>query len=619
MRINAQAWRQLGAGLREHSDRALKAIHNSWDRWQGAAGNEFRNAARRVAEFASQLSEVSFAVAERQDRHADDQKRVADVLKELAIQIAATLTMWTVAAFFPALLAAVEAYLNLLIVQVGRILAVLARMLRELVSFLIRVRTWIVQMTKLTWQTEKFMIGYGRILYEGVRDGVGDLLSNVIATKISKQPLDPALLFVSAGASAVTGGLVGLVEGAGVKKVVDEAGRVRRASNGLPTFSSNVERFRRAVRDLGGHREQTAANAAPVPARVTAETARNLRAVDRVLVTHAEARALGVDLTAKGGRRLEERLTIARNVQRRVLEGYLAAAEWERSLRSRLGTLRTEYDNALADVQKTRSDLAVQRERVEAARLTGDKTLLRNEHRGLAAAATKHETTSAAAQSRWQRLALAQETQHMARAEAARLEKQFDDATEHLKDVTQRTEVRHRLVSRIEDAVAEIKKGTSWAERIAYVKQHSSWREGYPTAYESIPSADRTVLRPVEWQRQHLPLLGEHPVKGYGKPKEWREFIIHNGIKGIAKGAVSNVVITAYEYAVGDRSAEAIWREMLLGAAFGTVRGFVDGAGINRTFFQGSMEEILWRAASKSLDRFIRGQLSPYIEHDESD
>jgi hypothetical protein len=147
-----------------------------------------------------------------------------------------------------------------------------------------------------------------------------------------------------------------------------------------------------------------------------------------------------------------------------------------------------------------------------------------------------------------------------------------------------------------------------------YFRQHSDWTEGYPTAYHAVANQQQTVVKPVDWERHRLPGLGEHPIKGYGNPKEWREFIIHNGIKGIVKGSVSNGLTTIYQYTMGQRGADDVWRQMLLGAAFGTVRGFVDGSGINRTFFQGSVEEVLWRGASKALDRFIRGEISPLVE-----
>src|SRR5205814_1191783 len=151
----------------------------------------------------------------------------------------------------------------------------------------------------------------------------------------------------------------------------------------------------------------------------------------------------------------------------------------------------------------------------------------------------------------------------------------------------------------------------SWRQRAAYAGNHNPWQEGYVTRYEAKMINGDLVLNPQAWQSHQISPFGELPVKGYGAAKDWREVVIHNGIKGIIKGGLSNTIVSSWEYTMGLIDRDSIWKEAALGAAFGAIRGMIDGAGINRTYFQGSLEEIVWRAGTKGLDRAIRAEITP--------
>src|SRR5690606_18700965 len=103
-----------------------------------------------------------------------------------------------------------------------RALVLLGRALDVLVRGLVRARSWITSISQLTWRSERFAVGYGRMLVEGVRDFAVDISAYLVASGVSGRPIDPARLFISAGISGLGGSVVGGLEKSGVRKALDD-------------------------------------------------------------------------------------------------------------------------------------------------------------------------------------------------------------------------------------------------------------------------------------------------------------------------------------------------------------------------------------------------------------
>lgn len=611
IQANAQAWRELSERMHEHSDRIVELIGHTTDGWSSAASNAFQDNSLLLARSVSDAGEVSALVADHLDGHASHQKLLGEILEELAIQIAATLAMWAVAAYVPPLVAALEARLALLTAQLGRAMSLVDEVSRTLMEFLIRVRTWIVQLSKLTWRTERFSIGYGKILYEGVRDGAQDLVSNLTATRIQHKEVDPALLFISAGSSLVGGGLAGLVEASGAKKLVID-GELQTAG-GLPKYVSNVDRFRALLRGLGKSADDEVAAEIPAAAVQSGDaSAVEIGEHETAAISAAQAvtEVRKLIATLRDLPRLQSEVDAKLAVRDAAQTAYRQAERDEAAARRLiedadhwLAETRTAVDAAAARLAQHEVGLRA----IDAAGpLTGPRqyaeAVFHHEER-----LQDHQMAQAAQIAARQQHHVATERLEVAASRLGQAAAEVDAISANLPTVED-------LTGRLRDARAVVQQHMPWQQQWTNAWRNNPWREGYVTRYSELRVDGAVVLKPEAWQTQKISPFGHLPVKGYGATKDWREVVIHNGLKGIIKGARSNTLVSSWQYAMGLRTADSIWKEAALGAGFGAVRGMVDGAGINRTYFQGSLEEIVWRAGTKGLDRMIRSELVPLIE-----
>ncbi|MFD9123230.1 WXG100 family type VII secretion target [Kitasatospora sp. NPDC059571] len=307
LRDNAQAHYALAAQLRAHSAHIEDLVRQSQTAWQGSAADAFRLGAASHANDLATTASIAVKTAEQHEDHASRLEQALEILKELAIQIAATLAFITAAALFPPLLAAAEMHLAALAVDAGRLVQWLADLLAAVVRFFVRARTWIAQVSKLVWRSESASLGYGKVLYDGARDITVDVLASLTARGVGHKPFDITMVWSALG-SGLAGGLIGGLEASGFKKVLTAGGEVKRAADGLPEFVSMGEQAKSWVKSLGrgpshdgaGFGQADAlgtsatATAAGTPDNAVSRTASDLEDLTRVASHDGAGHATGV-------------------------------------------------------------------------------------------------------------------------------------------------------------------------------------------------------------------------------------------------------------------------------------------------------------------------------------
>lgn len=589
LRHRAEQWHRLAARLQAQSDWLSDVSARSESIWTGRTADEFRAQARALAGQAHHTAHVVSAVASSQQQHADQHAVVLTVLQELGIQIAATVALLAAASLFPALLAAAHARLVLLAAQAHWALQILINLLSGVVRFLVQARAWLASVAKLSWRTERMSLAYGRLLYEGGRDFLVDLAATATATAVQKKPLIAADLFRSAAISFAVGGTVGAIEGSGVRKVLSDAGDIVRAADGRPAFVSVGDQYRSLLHQ---------GNKVPdPPARPSAEpglpgerpgTPGAVGPAERLARAQARARELGIGTTAPEGRRLADDATRAQR------EHDLAVA------RDAVGDALRRTDDAVHRYAQQLAEARTARWNAETnhhlAKVSDDPVWIRRTEHELTRTRSHEETVG--------RL--------LAEAEAARtwVTRRGDIAAqlappapaETAQRVVSTTE-RHRAWQEVAAAARTVRGEGTPADRFVDAMRHNPWQEGYPTRF----GADGN--RPVEWEREDLAGLTQVPLKGMGDPKPVREILLVDGVKDFAKGTANSGINSAVEAAQGRRAPGEVWKDALLGGAFGAVRGVAKAAGGDVLFPKTSIEEVLWRTGTKSLDQHVRDQI----------
>ncbi|MFF7415479.1 WXG100-like domain-containing protein [Streptomyces lydicus] len=258
LQTQAETHAALAADLAMHAERLSNLIQKSQRAWQGEAAEAFRNAVIEQAARVELAAKTAAQLSQGHAEHAQKMHRALEIIKELAIQIAATLAFMAAAAWFPPLLAAAEAQLATLAASAGRFIQWLSDLLSTIVRFLVQARTWISQVSSLTWRTESFSLGYGKMLFDGVRDATVDILANLTTRGITHKPLDISMVWSALG-SGLSGGVFGALESSGVRKAVNAAGEVKRSADGLPEFVSFGDQAKNWVNSLGKGKTGTTA------------------------------------------------------------------------------------------------------------------------------------------------------------------------------------------------------------------------------------------------------------------------------------------------------------------------------------------------------------------------
>ncbi|QWF82750.1 hypothetical protein [Amycolatopsis sp. CA-230715] len=557
---NAEVWAEISAYLNEHSDHLAKLTAAGLRDWRGEAANAFAERAIPLIRDAEAEAQRTAAVAARQQQHAKTHQSVLQIIIELSIQIAAMLAFYAAAAAFPALLAWAQAWLNYLIATGVRVLRILAEALNALVRFLNQARTWVNAVNELTWNTSKFSIGYGRMLTEGVRDIAIDLTANLVAAGIQHKKIDPARLFISAGISGGIGGIGGLLEKSGVKKVVDEAGTVSRRADGKPEFVPFVKQVQNTVKKIGPQPRPRPDVPPPSDAQRLLGNAKN---------AYERAKNLGVKDKPGENTKLARNLSRSRDTYDTALRGQTRANDEVRRLTDEVWTneqTARAYRNAVDHASRRVETTAL---RLDMYRASGNPGWVDDATRELANA--RAEFTAASEGLRTTENALSTSRRNL--SDAQRNEARANNTVES-------TDAAHRLAR--DEANAFIGRDTTRA---------LAWDQ------TSFGDKFRFVLRNNEW------------LTSFGNPKRWQETVFYDIPKDTVKGAANGAAKSAAEVGRGNGNSGDIWKDALLGAATGGVRGGVNSVANNKAFPAGAIEETLWKTGSKTMDDYTRRKI----------
>ncbi|MEV8096743.1 hypothetical protein [Kitasatospora sp. NPDC085879] len=710
LRDNAQAHYDLAAQLRAHSAFVEDLARQSQAVWQGSAADAFRLAAASHSTDLSTTASIAVKTAEQHEDHASRLGQALEILKELAIQIGATLAFIAAAAAFPPLLAAAEMQLAVLAVDAGRLVQWLADVLSAVVRFFVRARTWIAQFSKLVWRGESFSLGYGKLVFDGTRDMVVDVLANLTARGIGHKPLDITMLWSALG-SGLAGGLLGGLEASGFKKILTEAGEVKRAADGLPEFVSLGEQGKSWVNSLGkaptrdsavvGHTDAlgtgSTATAVGTPGNGLSRVTSNLEGLTRVssrdevrgaagasggsaarsgpgasagprpsadmpVPTREEiAQALGgaAETGPRGGVRFEEapvksvatrqptpaapspagsldRFLAARAGTRKAglrglpgegapLARQTAAADAthrstaaahrdaELALRSAREQLRAAEQLAAARTEElglSRARVWAAESRHDLAEVFGDPVRTRHaaqevtRARAQEAASTRQlETTLSARSTADAQVRSASRAAEAAAAEASAARQQLDAAL-----------ARQQKWQEFADTGKALREESSAPTLFADVLRHNTWKEGLPVEYGLVVRDGEMRLHPVGWQKEGVGGFSPQSLKAIEAPKSWREALVYEPVKGFFKGSLSNTVSTGITYRPGQTNP-LVWVGVPIAGVGNVARDLLKGVSVNRLFPDKSIEDALFRVATKSLGkqviRIVMNEIAP--------
>ncbi|MER6759873.1 MULTISPECIES: hypothetical protein [Amycolatopsis] len=454
-RLTATAWHDLAGHLQEQSAHLTELSGRAGRAWQGGGADSFRAQAQALADKAAIGAHAASQVANTRDSHAEKHQQVLELLRQIGIEIAAMLGFWAAAAAVPPLLAAADAWLSALAVQGGRIVQLLARALADLVGFLVRSRAWIQEVMGLTWRTERFSLGYGRMITEGIRDAVLDVSSNSVTSAILGKKIDPGQLAKSAGLSFLVGGLIGGLEKSGTSRVLDNLGKVKRTPDGLPVFRSFSDQAKSAVNSLGRHNPATPVRAAP------SEKALLFGELDE---SSRIARGLGLRGHAAEKAALEQELETLRSVQQRTIDRHTDAGRFSDDAAERAIALRNTVTDRAKAAKAAADDLRT-------AWVNGvDDVGLRSATRQHADALAALESASRQAAGGDRAAARARLAMRATEAETAAVQARVHTATDRL----------HSSV-RWQEARDAVRQNTSVREQWSDAWERNVWRDGFAT------------------------------------------------------------------------------------------------------------------------------------------
>jgi hypothetical protein len=557
---NAQGWADLSAYLSDHSVRVAALASFGLEKWQGESADAFAARAKLLAQNAAATSQTTAAVAAQQQQHANTHQMVVQIIIELAVQIAAMLAFYAAAAAFPALLAWAQAWLTYLITTGARVLRMLAEALNALVRFLVRARTWITKVMDLTWKGERFSVGYGRMMVEGVRDVAIDLSANLVSSGIQGKKIDPAQLFISAGISGGIGGFIGGLEKSGMKKVLDEAGNVKLGADGLPKFATFDKQVKDFVKSVGPP---------PKPKPPAPPVSDATRLLNDAKGAYGNAKNLGVKGTPGERLPLADNLGGARNAHGDAVARNTRATEDLRragdDVTTGEHTVRA-YQNA---VDQARNRVSAADTSLDAYRAAGNPKWVDDGVRELADA--RRELTAAS-----DGLGNAQNALGTSRQDLLNAQRNAALAGDDVTAAGTRLDLardRANAWLQLDAARGAARDQTTIGQQLAFMRQQNEWSASF------------------------------------GAPKGWQETLLYDVPKDAVKGMANGAAKSAAEVARGNGQSGDIWKDALLGGATGAVRGGVNSVAGNTAFPTSGIEETLWKIGSKTMDDYTRRKI----------
>lgn len=570
----AQGWQELSTQLRQQSDRLTKLLSQSEQVWHGEGADAFHARGQRLAATTAQAAQVASEVGAQQRKHAEHHSLVLELIKEILIQIAVTLALMALATIFPWLLAAAQVQLAMLVVTGCRIIQTLVRSLSLLIKTLVRARTWLEQLGKLAWKGKNFSVGYGRIIADGARDFATDLVATTTTMAIQHKKLDPGQIFLSAGLSAGVGGAVGGLEASGMKYARTADGAIKRDAAGKPEFVTFGDQLKKKINGIGAKPQQ--ATAAAVPAGPS-----HSRAVfDRLSQAQPAAREHGLTGALPEGERLTRRVSQAGQRHEAAVARLADAESAHRQANELLSQSRDTLHRRAADLRQAKAD----------------------EHAALSALSDLYHASGSKSPSRESEQYQALQARRAAatRNYEAAADRLADAERDHLRTVRNQR-AGEQAVRQAADAAAESRRDLEQAQaRVAAWYELAAAREA---VLRETSGADR--LRNA-WQNNDW-------RQGFGSPKTWREVAFYDTVKDGSKGATGAAAQAGVGVAQGNSDPSDIWKDALLGAAGGSVRGVVNGRTGNVLYPRGGIEEILWKSGTKSLDKYVRGKIKTEV------
>ncbi|MFE2473689.1 WXG100 family type VII secretion target [Streptomyces mirabilis] len=332
---------------------------------------------------------------------------------------------------------------------------------------------------------------------------------------------------------------------------------------------------------------------------VTAEPAGSL---DPLLTARAEARKLGLRGLPSEGPALVNEVTQAQSAHQ--------AAELTRSQAQRalgqasdgLAQAQQEVAQQAQRVATVRAGLWAAESGRDIAKVSGDTAQAARTTAELARAQVQHRAAVEAWEAARQSRAAAEQTAGAARVVADEAQSAARSTGQKLENAVSRQDAWEEFAR----AGQQVRQEASASARFAEAWQRSPWKEGYPTQYTPAVQDGGAQLRPQEWTASRVGGLPRQPLEAIGTPKVWQEAVVYEPVKGFFKGALGNTLSTAMSYRPGQTN-DLVWAGVPLAGVGNVARDLAKGWGMNRIFPDKSVEDAVFRVATKSLGKHIHG------------
>ncbi|MGW4757721.1 hypothetical protein [Streptomyces chartreusis] len=336
--------------------------------------------------------------------------------------------------------------------------------------------------------------------------------------------------------------------------------------------------------------------------RTPTVTTESVGSLAPLLTARAEARKLGLRGLPSEGPALVKEVTQAQSAHQAA---DLTRSQAQRALRQAdegLAQAQQEVAQQAQLVATVHARLWAAESGQDIAKAAGDTAQAARTAAELAQARVQHSMAVEAWQAAQQSRSVAEQTAGAAR-EAA------DEALSAARGTGQKLESavsRQDAWEEFARAGQQVRQETSAPARFAEAWQRSPWKEGYPTQYTPAVQDGGAQLRPLEWTASRVGGLPRQPLEAIGATKVWQEAVVYEPVKGFFKGALGSTLSTAMSYRPG-LTNDLVWAGVPLAGAGSVTRDLAKGWGMNRIFPDKSLEDAVFRVATKSLGKHLHG------------
>ncbi|MFJ1561491.1 hypothetical protein [Streptomyces mirabilis] len=336
--------------------------------------------------------------------------------------------------------------------------------------------------------------------------------------------------------------------------------------------------------------------------RVPTVTAEPAGSLDPLLMARAEARKLGLRGLPSEGPALVKEVAQAQSAHQAA---DLTRSQAQRALGQAgdgLAQAQQEVAQQAQRVATVRAGLWAAQSGQDIAKVSGDTAQAARTAAELAQTRLQHSAAIEAWQAARQSRNVAEQTAGAAREAADEAQSAARSTGQKLENAVSRQDAWEEFAR----AGQQVRQEASASARFAEAWQRSPWKEGYPTQYTPAVQDGGAQLRPQEWTASRVGGLPRQPLQAIGTPKVWQEAVVYEPVKGFFKGALSNTLSTAMSYRPGQTN-DLVWAGVPLAGAGNVARDLVKGWGMNRIFPDKSVEDAVFRVATKSLGKHLHG------------